>query len=113
MKIVNGNEVKADFIKYSKKVNKKNDSTINKFSQLIMGTMIHILRNKVINWTGGLANSIKIEYIKNGATITPDKPYANYIEHGGGKFSGYKYVKGAVDKHKNKYITEIKNNLKV
>lgn len=114
-RITNLTEVNLDFQRYGNHTDTKNGRTIRKFGLKIINSARGILWKNVIKWTGNLANSIGITSISlNEVEVAPDTEYDKWIEVGGrGGFKGYKYMSGALKKHKDAFLEEIKNNLKV
>ena len=101
------------FTDYSRKVHRKLKAVMNTYAQLIEGTQVKTLHNKVKKWTGNLASSISItgsDFYKEIAPDTARVKYAQWIESGGrGGFMGYWYVKGSVDRYRNKFEQAIKD----
>lgn len=102
-----------DFDNYDRKTQRKLNKTLDTYSKLIRSTQWSILRNKVIKWTGNLANSITIDKKENEREIGPKGVvYANWIEYGGrGGFSGYHYMRDSLKQYKGKYFKQIKKDI--
>ncbi len=101
-----------DFKDYDIKTQTKMDHTLDTYANLIRSSQWSILRNKVIKWTGVLANSIKVTRRKGVREIGPQGVvYAKWIEYGGGSFPGYHYMEESLNKHKNSFTQKLKKDI--
>lgn len=102
----------GNFNTYAKKVDQRNDNTLDSTATDIAKAQYDILRANVKEWTGNLADSIAIGKSKDTRSVGPvGVAYAAYIEKGGGSFAGYHYVRDSIRKVQMKFEQSIKGNL--
>lgn len=110
---LNTTEAIRDFKNYDRKTDKRFDRTLDKTANQLRSTQYGILRQKVIKWTGKLANSIKVDKKGKKRSIGPEGiKYASWIESGGKYgFFGYKYIMKSMKKHKRPFEKNLKKDI--
>ncbi|RLF66354.1 MAG: hypothetical protein DRN30_02275 [Thermoplasmata archaeon] len=110
--ILDTSKYRRDVNSYKRKVNRKLDRVLDDTSNKVKANQKSTLRRSVVEWTGRLAGSIGIEKSGKTRTISPNTPYANWIERGGlGGFMGYHYIRDSIVKVASYFNRKIKNAL--
>jgi len=103
----------SHFRNFESRLKIKTDKTMGTYANLIRASQWSILRNKVKEWTGNLANSIIVTKTLKGRYIGPKGVvYSRWIEYGGGVFSGYHYIRDSIKKYETSYINQLKKDIK-
>jgi len=110
----NKREVIADF----KNQGKAFDAAIAKSMKIIGKQLANsqrtILSQRVIEWTGALAKSIKSIPTKRSVRVGGTIAYTDWIEAGGrGGFMGYWYMKTSLSMNKGFIISRLRKDMKV
>jgi hypothetical protein len=110
--LTNLKEVQADFKNQDRHFHKEIAKSMRVIGNQIKASQKTILSQRVVNWTGALAKSIRSKPKRKSVEIGGTIVYADFIEAGGrGGFMGYWYMKTSLSMNKAFIMNKLKKDM--